>query len=279
MMPSLLVLVRHGKSDGNECLERLMQGDGDKNPSEIIGVPGWQWRLTDEGVKQAEAAGSCLRDVGWKFQACITSPTVRAAETAVYIGDIEYRYSFGPLAMPWKVDYRFRERDWGTDDVVPTQDAFDQRLEHIKNCLSGHSYHQPPGGESKMQAMSRTALINDTLARNNSKEHVLAVTHAEIMACLAISYYGWTDLELDDVNQTELGMALLEPVNGQIVAWSRYYDPVKMMDEEFKNMLHVTSIVPWDRAHRNNIPWQRVTPREYQREELKEICNRFPHYH
>jgi phosphohistidine phosphatase len=59
----MLYLLRHGDAEGPE-------GDDAAR------------RLTAKGERQAQAAGRALARLGAKFDACLTSPKVRAAETA-----------------------------------------------------------------------------------------------------------------------------------------------------------------------------------------------------
>ena len=46
------------------------------------GSPDAERRLTDKGREQAEAVGTALKALGVELDACLTSPRVRAAETA-----------------------------------------------------------------------------------------------------------------------------------------------------------------------------------------------------
>ncbi|MEA2402089.1 MAG: phosphohistidine phosphatase [Thermoleophilaceae bacterium] len=46
------------------------------------GSPDAERPLTDKGREQARAAGAALKELGVKIDACLTSPKVRAAETA-----------------------------------------------------------------------------------------------------------------------------------------------------------------------------------------------------
>ena len=59
----MLWLLRHGDAE---------RGDGDDAARE----------LTGKGRKQAHAAGAALKALGVEIEACLTSPKVRAAETA-----------------------------------------------------------------------------------------------------------------------------------------------------------------------------------------------------
>lgn len=62
-MPAVIYLLRHGDAE---------RGDGDDAAR----------RLTAEGERQSRAAGRALAALGVSIDACITSPKVRAAETA-----------------------------------------------------------------------------------------------------------------------------------------------------------------------------------------------------
>jgi phosphohistidine phosphatase len=59
------------------------------------GSPDAERPLTDEGREQARAVGAALKAIGVEIDACLTSPKVRAAETArlacEQIGDVEAR--------------------------------------------------------------------------------------------------------------------------------------------------------------------------------------------
>jgi phosphohistidine phosphatase len=46
------------------------------------GEPDWERRLTDKGRRQARAAGAALAALGVEVDLCISSPRVRARETA-----------------------------------------------------------------------------------------------------------------------------------------------------------------------------------------------------
>jgi phosphohistidine phosphatase len=59
----VLYLLRHGDAE---------RGDGDDAAR----------RLTEEGVRQSKAAGHALVELGIEIDVCLTSPKVRAADTA-----------------------------------------------------------------------------------------------------------------------------------------------------------------------------------------------------
>ena len=65
----------------------LRHGDAEE------GSPDAERPLTDKGREQARAAGAALKSIGVELDACLTSPKVRAAETArlacEQVGDVE----------------------------------------------------------------------------------------------------------------------------------------------------------------------------------------------
>jgi phosphohistidine phosphatase len=63
-MPAVIFLLRHGDAE---------RGDGGGDAAR---------RLTPEGERQSEAAGRALAALGLSIEACLTSPKVRAADTA-----------------------------------------------------------------------------------------------------------------------------------------------------------------------------------------------------
>ena len=60
---AVIWLLRHGDAE---------EGDGDDDARE----------LTDKGVRQSESAGRALAELGVHIDACLTSPKLRALETA-----------------------------------------------------------------------------------------------------------------------------------------------------------------------------------------------------
>lgn len=52
------------------------------------GMPDDDRPLTERGVRQAEAAGRALRRIGASVDVCLTSPKLRALQTAQLVGEI-----------------------------------------------------------------------------------------------------------------------------------------------------------------------------------------------
>jgi 2,3-bisphosphoglycerate-dependent phosphoglycerate mutase len=91
-MPTL-VLLRHGQSAWN--LENRFTG-------------WWDVDLTEQGVKEAWAAGESLRDKGYDFDQCFTSFQSRAIKTCNLALE-----AMGRLWLPVEKDWRLNERHYG----------------------------------------------------------------------------------------------------------------------------------------------------------------------
>ena len=81
-----LVLVRHGESEGNVAYQRSKMGDASMYSGEFLRRHSGQWRLTDQGIEQAEAAGAWLRaHYPEGFERLYVSEYLRAKETAGHL--------------------------------------------------------------------------------------------------------------------------------------------------------------------------------------------------
>ena len=91
--PGTLVLVRHGQSDWN--LENLFTGWTDVD-------------LTEQGIGEARAAGTALREEGIGFDVAFTSVLTRAIRTLWLILD-----EMDLMWVPVQRDWRLNERHYG----------------------------------------------------------------------------------------------------------------------------------------------------------------------
>lgn len=117
-MPVELVLVRHGRSEGNEAREQSKQGDDSPYTPEFRARRNREWRLTDLGIAQAQAAGRWVREhISPTFSRYYTSEYLRARETAGYL-DL--------TGASWVQDILLRERSWGRADfVMPESERYE----------------------------------------------------------------------------------------------------------------------------------------------------------
>src|SRR5690348_5957737 len=108
-MPEHLVLVRHGQSEANIVQKMFKQDPAATAPVGFFDRHDSQMRLSHTGRAQARAAGTWLRDNDLaRFDRYYVSPHVRTAETAATLS----------LAGDWRLDVRWRERDWGEFGVL-----------------------------------------------------------------------------------------------------------------------------------------------------------------
>ena len=89
-LPGVIWLLRHGEAeDGSPDAER---------------------RLTDDGRQQARTAGDALARLGVEFDACVTSPKVRARDTA--------RLACEPLGVEVSEDDRLEAGPFDVGEVT-----------------------------------------------------------------------------------------------------------------------------------------------------------------
>lgn len=187
MMPTNLVLVRHGESDGNVAVESAKNGDTRYYTDKFMTIPGHQWRLSPKGVMQAKTTGAWIQENMPDFDRYIVSPFVRTRETAALLGLKDAQ---------WRMNREVREREWGDIDSMLKsvfQSRFpDNYVTHKKSPL----YWCPPGGESIADvAGSRVHNLLTTLHRECSDQNVIVVSHGEFMWATRIVLQRWSDEE------------------------------------------------------------------------------------
>jgi 2,3-bisphosphoglycerate-dependent phosphoglycerate mutase len=182
-MPSELILIRHGESEGCEANRLSRSGDDSKFTEEFLQRPQSSWKLTPKGIKQAKAAGKWLRD--WlppDFATCLSSDYQRAKETALEII---------PKAN-WHFLSGLRERSWGEIAVMPHRDRWERFPEVMAGKVSFPFYWRPPGGESMLDVCDRASLILHVINKCFPSGKVLLVSHAEMMIAFRTILEKWT---------------------------------------------------------------------------------------
>lgn len=134
-MDNVLVLVRHGQSEWN----KLNLFTGWKDPD-----------LTEQGVREAHAAGRLLDGQSLKFDIAYTSALLRAQRTLdIILGEI------GQTDIETVKDPRLNERDYGELAGLNKEDAR-KRWGAEKVLMWRRSYDiPPPGGESLKDTAAR----------------------------------------------------------------------------------------------------------------------------
>jgi phosphohistidine phosphatase len=76
----------------------------------VDGFPDDERPLTERGIRHAEAAGYALRQLGTKIDACLSSPKLRAVQTA--------QLACAPLGVEVTIDRRLSGEPFVVDDLV-----------------------------------------------------------------------------------------------------------------------------------------------------------------
>ncbi len=151
-----LYIIRHGETAWNKKL--LLQGQTD--------IP-----LNENGRELAQVTARALQMV--PFDLCITSPLLRAKETAQII--------LGSRKIPFWEDARIQEIGFGTYEGRRVRDENGMLVDPVfQNFFSHPDQFVPPGdAESLPQLLARTAAFLDELALKTelADKTILISTH------------------------------------------------------------------------------------------------------
>jgi NAD+ kinase len=256
-MPIDLLLVRHGKSEGNLAQERARAGDTNGFTQEFRERRSSQFRLTTIGIEQAKAAGNWLKakELG-HFDRYYASEYIRAFETAGHL-------ALDLLAEErWYLDFFLRERDNGLFDVMPYAEREEKFAEYHHGMKRDRFFGAPPGGESMADVALRLGRLLDTLNRECFDQRVIVVCHGETMWAMRVrleripakKYDALRDSEHphDRINNCQiLHYTRRNPVSG---AMARRYDWMR-------------SICPWDESLSSNV-WKPIVRPTFTNQEL-----------
>ncbi|PIO99899.1 2,3-bisphosphoglycerate-dependent phosphoglycerate mutase [uncultured Pleomorphomonas sp.] len=158
-MSRILVLVRHGQSEWN--LLNLFTGWKDPD-------------LTAQGVKEATAAGTRLKALGYKYDIAYTSVLTRAQHTLRLILD-----EVGQPGLETIKDQALNERDYGELTGLNKDDARAKWGEEQVHIWRRSFDVPPPGGESLKNTAERTLpyFNAEILPRVLKGENVLVAAH------------------------------------------------------------------------------------------------------
>ncbi|MBS1183996.1 MAG: hypothetical protein H6Q99_3876 [Proteobacteria bacterium] len=158
-MSRILVLVRHGQSEWN--LLNLFTGWKDPD-------------LTPLGVKEATAAGTRLKALGYKYDIAYTSVLTRAQHTLnLILGEV------GQTGLETIKDQALNERDYGELTGLNKDDARAKWGEEQVHIWRRSFDVPPPGGESLKNTAERTLpyFNAEILPRVLKGENVLVAAH------------------------------------------------------------------------------------------------------
>jgi alpha-ribazole phosphatase len=153
----MLLLVRHGQSEAN--VSGLLLGRSDSP-------------LTELGYRQAELLGEALAARLPAPSRLLTSPLLRARQTAAAIADgLAKKGSAAPMEAT--VEERFVELDYGELDGTAPRDL-------QPGLWAGWRLDpgwRPPGGETLEEVSARVAAACDELAAEAAGHDVVVVSH------------------------------------------------------------------------------------------------------
>lgn len=254
-MPVDVVLVRHGRSEGNEAREQSKQGDNSAYTEEFRARRNREWRLTDLGIAQARAAGAFIRtQIRPSFSRYYTSEYLRARETAANLGLAEAR---------WVQEILLRERSWGRADfVMPESERYELFAAELAARREDPCYWRPPDGESLAEVCVRVDRVLDGVRRTRPGGSCIVVTHEDVIWAARFVLEGMTQ---DEWRQALLSDDPWDKIhNGQVVHYTRQHPET---GERSDSLEWVRSVCPWDET-RSNGDWRHVEPPSFSNHEL-----------
>lgn len=177
-MSRILVLVRHGQSEWN--LLNLFTGWKDPD-------------LTAQGVKEATAAGTRLKALGYKYDIAYTSALTRAQHTLnLILGEI------GQSGLKTIKDQALNERDYGELTGLNKDDARKKWGEEQVHIWRRSFDVPPPGGESLKNTAERTLpyFNAEILPRVLKGENVLVAAHGNSLRSIIMDLEKLTGEEI-----------------------------------------------------------------------------------
>lgn len=256
-LPTFFTMVRHGHSEANVAQSIVKSGGMIDFPAGFDTRHDAYTRLTPRGVEQAEAAGEWLRTQP-DFDRFYVSPHIRTRETAAHLH----------LDADWRVDDRFRERDWGE---MFSHKQMDEEVKKLKEM--GPWYWHPRGGESMATGLRlRVESVHNSLHRRGGRnENVLSVTHGEFIRAAQfvlerLTPEAWQEMDKDEAFKMQ---------NTMIVQ----YTTVNPEDSEERRSHYAwrRAICPWDRSlDWDGGEWVRVGAPKSSNADLMAVVNSYP---
>lgn len=175
MLPTTLLLVRHGESQGGDHF------------CGRVDVP-----LTPNGLIEAHWAGRALRSVTRivPIDALYASPLQRARDTAAIMGKAVRR--------PVRIRSGLVERHFGAWDGRPIVDIPTTELAR----LWADNRFAPPGGESVAALTRRVSCAVNRMVANHTGATVVMVAHGGVIRALLGS---WLGLDIQGMLRLDIG--------------------------------------------------------------------------
>jgi broad specificity phosphatase PhoE len=264
-MPEDLLIVRHGKSEGNLVNEHSRQGDNALLTPEHINRHESEWHLVEEGVCQARAAGELIRrEFSGLLDFHLVSEYVRALETAAHLGLRDAR---------WYVEPYLRERGFGDMEGLSHAEKAEQHGERLRRRDRNPYWWRAINGESLDDLALKWDRVQQILHRKYSMQRGVVVAHEGVL---------WVArLRIERLTVTELNRLLTstDPKdrfhNGHVLHYTRRNPETGQLSAHLD---WVRSICPWDMSRSTN-EWRKIERRTFTSEELLEMAARVPRVH
>src|SRR3989344_6399855 len=270
MQPVDLILVRHGQSEGNLAIKSSKEGDNKFFTPEFRNRHSRAFRLTDKGIKQAEAAGRWIRDnIPMPLDRFYVSDYIRAKETAAHLN---------LPAAEWREEFHLRERDHSVTDNLPIDEkqalfAREQKQYELDPFLS----YPAGGGESIASLCLRLKAGTIThWARECYDKRIVVVCHGHVMRALQLEY---EDLGHDDFLRLDSSENSADKIRNCQILWYKRRDPDTGKIER-QHLVAVRSICPLNSETGlvEDFGWRRMPRRRFTTQDLLSEVERYPRH-
>lgn len=253
-LPLELVLVRHGQSEGNEAHHRSKKGDLSAYTPEFKKRHSSSYRLTDNGINQANLASSWIKDnIGDSFDRYYTSEFVRAMETASLLDF--------PDAQ-WYTEVVLRERDKGVLDNLPWTEKNQHHKYDLELRKRDSFFWAPPGGESIANVCVRVDHTFNTLRRECGNKRVIIVCHGEVMWAFRVRLERLSQIIYHQLRSSKDPKDNIH--HAQVLHYSRIHPTT---GEVYPNFRFMRSACPW-KPNVADEQWMEFDRPTYSNEEL-----------
>lgn len=193
--PTLLWLIRHGESTANIARHKA---EAEKLPTIDFPEREPDVPLSEFGAHQSVAIGRWFRFQKEKPDVVISSPFLRATETARIIAETA-RFETRKIVL----DERLRERELGIFDRLTKLGALERYAEEsTKREHLGKFYYRPPGGESWADVALRVRSFWRDAQAQFAGEKVLIVTHEVVVRVFRYILENLTEKEVLAIDST-----------------------------------------------------------------------------
>lgn len=261
-MPNNLVLVRHAESEGNLAVALSKKGDHSAYEGPFKSRHSSQWRLSDEGVRQATVTGKWIaKHLKLRFDRFYASEYLRAMETAALL-DI-------PDAS-WFTEFYLRERSWGSLDRASVAEREVRFKESMEERAIDPFYWTPPNGESMAELCIRIDRVINTLHRECDGKNVIIVCHGEVMWAFRVRLERMAQETFHLLDASKNPLHRIH--NCQVIHYTRI-NPHETGSSPTPYLNWVRSVCPWKPKLSNSI-WSPINRLRYNNRELLDRVER-----